>query len=274
MQRSYSRKNHEFRPYKFERNFIENSEGSVLISCGKTKVLVTAKIQTSLPPFMKESQGLEGWLSAEYSMLPGSTQDRVSRERGKPNARSLEIQRLIGRSLRAMLDLRQLPGISIQVDADVIQADGGTRTASITGAYIAVYDALTSLQDKGLKIKSPKNIQLYEAQPGIKILSNDGNFMEFLAFQNGLPIINQVAAISVGLNSGEILVDLDYEEDSSAEADANFVLTSLGEIIEIQATAEKALISESEFKSMYDLAKTSIKELAKLQNQALNLCQK
>lgn len=236
MQRIDNRTPDQLRPYSFERNFINTAEGSVLVSCGNTKVIVTAKPQKKVPPFLEEAG--TGWLTAEYSMLPGSCQDRTRREK---NSRATEIQRLIGRSLRAAVDLKKLPPLTITIDCDVIQADGGTRTASITGAYVALYDCLRYLQDK------------------------EGHFAD------GLPIINQVAAISVGIKDATALLDLNYAEDSTAEADANFVLTSEGKIIEMQGTAEGEPFSKESYDQMYDLALKGVKELADLQNQALGL---
>jgi ribonuclease PH len=180
-------------------------------------------------------------------MLPGSGQERVKRERNKANSRSLEIQRLIGRSLRAMVDMMAMPPVTINIDADVIQADGGTRTASITGAYIAVYDALRHLQENGVKIRD-QHIE---------------------CFKNGLPIRKQVAAISVGIKGGVPLLDLNYPEDSTAEADANFILTAEGEIVEIQATAEDGVIQADQFQAMFNLARKGIRELADLQTATI-----
>lgn len=249
--RNDGRKTNQLRPYKFETGFIKTAEGSVLVSCGETRVIVTAKVDPSLPPFLKDCtkspETTQGWVTAEYSMLPGSTQDRCQRERNKVNARSSEIQRLIGRSLRAMVDLKKLPPITINIDCDVIQADGGTRTASITGAYVAVYKCLEHLQKHGVKIRD-------------EIV---------MPFKDGLPIIHQVAAISVGIRGGEALLDLNYEEDSSAQADGNFILTSNGDIVEIQATAEDGVVSQEQFQAMLDLAKEGMKELCALQDQAL-----
>lgn len=246
------RQNNQLRPYKFETGFIETAEGSVLVSCGKTRVIVTAKVDTSLPPFLKDAaknpETCQGWITAEYAMLPGSTEERCRRERNKVNARSLEIQRLIGRSLRAMVDLKKLPPVSINIDCDVIQADGGTRTASITGAYVAVHKCLEYMQKNGVQIKDEL----------------------IMPFKNGLPIINQVAAISVGIKNEEALLDLNYEEDSSAEADANFILTSNGDIIEIQTTAEHGVITQEQFNQMFDLAQKGVTELCDLQNKALS----
>lgn len=237
----------ELRSYKFERGFIKTAEGSCLVSCGDTRVIVTAKIDTSLPPHLRDARPTQGWLTAEYSMLPGSTQDRISRERNKANSRSLEIQRLIGRSLRAMVDLKSMPPITIQVDADVIQADGGTRTASITGAYVAVYDALRHLQEHGVTIKDK----------------------HYQCFQTSLPIIRQVAAISAGIKDGQAILDLNYEEDSSAEADGNFILSADGDIIEIQATAENGVIDPKQFQAMLELAQNGVAELCQLQKACL-----
>lgn len=241
------RSHDQLRPYTFQRNFIKTAEGSVLVCCGDTKVIVTAKIDPSLPPHLRNSPAPQGWITAEYAMLPGSSHDRVGRERNKAHSRSLEIQRLIGRSLRAMVDLSKLPPLSINIDADVIQADGGTRTASITGAYIAVYDCLKYLQKNGIQLK-------------------DG-FIK--PFADGLPIVNQVAAVSVGIVDGVSLLDLNYQEDSQAEADANFILSASGNIIEIQASAEESSFDERAFHEMFDLAKKAVKELAYLQNQVL-----
>lgn len=271
MQRSQNRKENQLRNYSFERNFIKTSEGSVLVSCGDTKVIVTAKIETNLPPFLRESDELQGWITAEYSMLPGSSKDRIQRERNKYNARSLEIQRLIGRSLRAMIDLKKLPGITINIDADVIQADGGTRTASITGAYVAVYDALRYLQTNIIKIRTPRNMKALENDKNTEIISNNGREVELKLFRNELPITNQIAAISVGIKDGQALLDLDYPEDSTAQADGNFILTSSGDIVEIQTTAEDGVITQTDFETMFKLAQKGVKDLCALQNQALGL---
>lgn len=235
----------QLRPYSFERGFIKTAEGSCLVSCGDTRVIVTAKIDPSLPPHLRDAK--QGWVTAEYSMLPGSGHERIRRERNKANSRSLEIQRLIGRSLRAMVDLTALPPVTINIDADVIQADGGTRTASITGAYIAVYDALRHLQENGVTIRD----------------------QHIKCFANGLPIRKQVAAISVGIKDGVPLLDLNYPEDSSAEADANFILTAEGEIVEIQATAEDGVIQAEQFDAMFELARKGIAELAQLQTATI-----
>lgn len=269
--RSENRSPDQLRNYTFERNFIKTSEGSVLVSCGDTKVIVTAKVETNLPPFLRDSEELQGWVTAEYSMLPGSGHDRIKRERNKYNARSLEIQRLVGRSLRAMIDLKKLPGITINIDADVIQADGGTRTASITGAYVAVYDALRYLQSNVIKMRAPRNMKALESDPNTEIVSHNGREVELKLFRNELPITNQIAAISVGMKDGQALLDLDYPEDSTAQADGNFILTSSGDIVEIQTTAEDGVINPADFDSMFKLAQKGVKELCELQNQALGL---
>lgn len=269
--RSENRTVDQIRNYSFERNFIKTSEGSVLVSCGDTKVIVTAKVEASVPPFLRDEPDLQGWVTAEYSMLPGSSNDRIRRERNKANARSLEIQRLIGRSLRAMVDLKKLPGITINIDADVIQADGGTRTASITGAYVAVYDALRYLQTNITKMRTPRNIEAFENDDNIEIVSNNGKEMEVKLFKKELPITNQIAAISVGIKDGQVLLDLDYPEDSTAQADGNFILTASGDIVEIQTTAEDGVITQSDFDSMLSFAQKGVKDLCALQNQALGL---
>lgn len=244
----------ELRPYSFERNFIKTAEGSCLVTCGDTKVIVTAKVDASVPPFLRDANPPQGWLTAEYAMLPGSSNERIKRERNKAAARSLEIQRLIGRSLRAMIDLKKLPPISINIDCDVIQADGGTRTASITGAYVAVYDALTHIQKNGIEIMDRKEKAMKKIMP----------------FQDGLPINHQIAAISVGICDGEVLLDLDYPEDSTAQADGNFILTSSGDIIEIQTTAEDGVIPQDMFNKMLQVAQKGIETLCDLQKNALD----
>jgi ribonuclease PH len=188
-------------------NFTENAYSSVLISFGKTRVLCTASVEHSVPRFLRDSG--KGWVTAEYSMLPASTNERMRREvsKGKQSGRTMEIQRLIGRSLRAAIDLEALGEISIVIDCDVIQADGGTRTTAITGGMIVLYDAVQKLLKEGSIQKNP--------------------------------ITQMVSAISVGLVKGEVLLDLDYEEDSGAEVDLNLVMTEAGEFIEIQGTAEE-----------------------------------
>ncbi len=233
--RNDGRKIDELRPYSFERNFIKTAEGSVLVSCGDTKVIVTAKPEDRIPPFLKEAG--TGWVTAEYAMLPGSCADRTRRDK---NSRASEIQRLIGRSARAMVSMDKMPPVTITIDCDVIQADGGTRTASISGAYIALKDCL-------------------------EYLKKEAGY-----FQEGLPLINQIAAVSVGIVDGQPLLDLNYIEDSTADTDANFVLCGSGKIIEIQGTAEKEAFSKDELDAMFSLAQKGVVDLCNLQNKALN----
>ena len=213
------------------------AEGSCLASFGHTKVLITASLEESVPPFLR-GRG-QGWVTAEYGMLPRATHTRGRREaaQGKQSGRTQEIQRLIGRSMRAVVDMKALGERQISLDCDVIQADGGTRTAAITGAWVALRIATRYLLDEGL-------------------ITTD-------------PILDQVAAISCGVFSGTPVLDLDYEEDSNAEADANFVLTGKGDIVEIQATGEKRGFSEGEFESLFSLARKGIGELILAQRLAV-----
>jgi len=213
------------------------AEGSCLVTFGHTKVLVTASLETGVPPFLK-GKG-QGWVTAEYGMLPRATHTRGRREAaaGKQSGRTQEIQRLIGRSLRAVVDLKALGERQISLDCDVIQADGGTRTASITGAWVALRMACDYLRAEGL-IKTQ-------------------------------PVLDQVAAISCGVFNGVPVLDLDYEEDSEAEADANFVFTGKGDIVEIQATGEKRGFTRAEFDQLYALADKGITELGALQRAAV-----
>lgn len=217
--------------------FAKHAEGSALICFGDTHVLCTATVEEKVPPFLKGKGA--GWVTAEYGMLPRSTHSRMNREasRGKQGGRTLEIQRLIGRSMRAVTDLTALGERQIKLDCDVIQADGGTRTAAITGAYVALHQALQSLVDG-------------ELLPSI-------------------PLVDQVAAISCGLYQGEAVLDLDYDEDSNAQADANFVLTGQGKIVEIQSTAEENAFDEDDFLKMLHLAREGIQTLLGLQRDAL-----
>ena len=235
--RHNNRSNSELRPITFERHYTKHAEGSVLVSFGDTKVLCTATIEQGVPRWLK-GQG-QGWLTAEYGMLPRATGTRTQREavKGKQSGRTQEIQRLIGRSLRAMLDLKKLGEYTIYVDCDVIQADGGTRTASITGAAVAVIDALESLQRQ-------------------KKLKTD-------------PFLGLVAAVSVGVKAGQVLLDLDYEEDSSSDTDLNVVMSEQGGFIEIQGTAEGKAFSRDETNQMLDLAQQGITALIDAQKQAL-----
>src|SRR5690242_3163679 len=212
------------------------AEGSCLASFGHTKVLVTASLEEGVPPFLR-GRG-QGWVTAEYGMLPRATHTRGRREaaQGKQSGRTQEIQRLIGRSMRAVIDMKALGERQISLDCDVIQADGGTRTASITGAWVALRMAVNHLLAEG-------------------VLTAD-------------PIIDQVAAISCGVHQDIPVLDLDYEEDSTAEADANFVLTGSGDIVEIQATGEKRGFTRAEFEGLFDLARKGIGELVQMQVKA------
>ena len=239
IKRPSGRKHNEKRPVSAEIGFSKYAEGSCLIRFGDTHVLCTATVEERVPPFLR-GQGI-GWITAEYGMLPRSTHTRTDREaaRGKQSGRTLEIQRLIGRSLRAVTDTKALGERQVRIDCDVIQADGGTRTAAITGGYIALHLALTNLVSK-------------QVLPRV-------------------PLSDQVAAISCGIYKGYPVLDLDYSEDSSAEADCNFVLTGAGGIIEIQATAEKEPFSSSVFDELTDLAKCGIAELVRLQKTVLNI---
>jgi len=225
------------RQIKITRNFTRHAEGSVLIEFGDTKVLCTASVEESVPPFLK-GKGT-GWVTAEYAMLPRATHTRSPREaaKGKQTGRTLEIQRLIGRSLRAVTDLTKLGERSITIDCDVIQADGGTRTASITGAYIALTDALATLRDKGV---------LKE-----------------------LPLKEAVAAVSVGILNGEVLLDLNYPEDSAAQVDMNFVMTASNRFVEVQGTAETEPFTVFQMDAMRELAAEGIRRLFEIQSEAL-----
>jgi ribonuclease PH len=234
--RKDKRANDEMRPVKFTRGFTKNAAGSVLAEFGDTKVIVTASVEDKVPRFLADTG--KGWLTAEYSLLPGSTGQRVQRDRGTLiSGRTQEIQRLIGRTLRAAVDLTKIGERTITIDADVIQADGGTRTASISGGYIALYDALEKLVKEG------------------KIEEN--------------PITEPIAAVSVGIVNGEVRLDVDYSEDSNADADANIVMTESGKLLEFQATAEKEPFSRDEFLEILEVAEKGIKEIIKAQKEAL-----
>ncbi|MCU0950500.1 MAG: ribonuclease PH [Burkholderiaceae bacterium] len=227
------------RPVRLTRHYTRHAEGSVLVEFGHTQVICTVSIDDKLPSFLK-GKG-QGWLTAEYGMLPRATHTRGDREaaKGKQSGRTQEIQRLIGRSLRAVVDLSQLGERTLQIDCDVIQADGGTRTASITGAYVAVHDALSVLKQRGL-----------------------------LA---GWPLRDAVAAVSVGMHAGQALLDLDYAEDAGCETDMNVVMTGDGRFVEVQGTAEGAPFSEDEMRTMLQYARRGIGELLAAQRQALGL---
>ena len=237
-QRPSQRKASELRPVTITRSFTKHAEGSVLIEFGDTKVLCTASILEKVPPHQKGSG--EGWVTAEYGMLPRSTHTRSEREaaRGKQSGRTQEIQRLIGRAMRSVFDLKVLGERTIHLDCDVLQADGGTRTAAITGAYVAARDAVNLLL---------KN----------KVISSD-------------PILDSVAAISVGIYQGVSVLDLDYAEDSACDTDMNIVMTGKGGMIEVQGTAEGAPFSRAELEALLNLAKAGIEELSSLQRKALS----
>lgn len=226
--RKDNRKNNELRPIKFTKDFTKNALGSVLVEFGDTKVITTASVDFSKPKWM-EKDSVQGWVTAEYSLLPSSTSTRCRRERTSVSGRTQEIQRLIGRSLRACVDMSKMPDLTIIIDADVIQADGGTRTASICGGFLALKDAI----DKLIK---------------------DGKLQEN-------PIIEPIAAISAGIVGEEVMLDLCYEEDSSAQVDANIVLTKSGKIIEFQTTAEGEPFSQEQMQEIFKIAKNGISEI-------------
>lgn len=235
--RNDGRKAGELRKITVTRNFIKHAEGSVLVEFGDTKVICNASVEESVPPFLRGKGS--GWVTAEYSMLPRSTHTRSPREaaKGKIGGRTHEIQRLIGRSLRAVIDLTALGERSIHIDCDVIQADGGTRTASITGAYIALAESVNWLLSKG------------------SIAAN--------------PLREAVAAVSVGIVAGEVLLDLDYSEDSTAEVDMNFVVTSSGRFVEVQGTAESEPFTIEQMDKMRVVALDGINQLLKVQQEVL-----
>lgn len=235
--RPSQRENHALRSITLLRNYTRHAEGSVLVEFGHTKVICTASFTPGVPPFLKDSG--QGWVTAEYGMLPRSTHSRMQREaaKGKQTGRTQEIQRLIARSLRAAVDLKALGENTIIVDCDVIQADGGTRTASITGGCVALYDAIQLMRKTEVIMTEP--------------------FLQF------------VASVSVGIHQGASILDLDYDEDSNAETDMNVVMTETGKFIEIQGTAEKNTFSEAELTNMLTLAKTGIHELISKQKGAV-----
>ena len=236
--RSGGRAAGQLRPVRLTRGFTIHAEGSVLVEFGATRVLCTASVEEKVPPHKRGSG--EGWVTAEYGMLPRSTHTRSDREaaRGKQSGRTQEIQRLIGRSMRAVFDLGKLGERTIQLDCDVLQADGGTRTASITGAYVAAHDAVSRLIASGKLAQSP--------------------------------ITAQVAAISVGMSDGKALLDLDYGEDSSCDTDMNVVMTGAGHFVEVQGTAEGVAFSRAEMDAMLTLAEKGIVELMELQRACLS----
>jgi ribonuclease PH len=232
-----ARRNDQLRKVTITRNYLKYPDGSVLIQCGDTKVICTAIIDDFVPNHRKGSGG--GWISAEYSMIPGSTAERISRDghTGKVKGRSLEIQRLVGRSLRAVVDLEIMGEISVMIDSDVIQADGGTRTASITGAYVAMYDAFQKWVKEG---KLKKN-----------------------------PIKEYLAATSVGIVGGEIMLDLAYEEDSRADVDMNVVMTESGNFVELQGTAEGEAFPRKTLDELLDIGAKGVKELIAIQKKVI-----
>ena len=237
MSRPSDRSAAQLRPVTITRNFTKHAEGSVLVEFGNTRVLCTASVDTSVPRFLK-GKG-QGWVTAEYGMLPRSTHSRMNREAaaGKQSGRTLEISRLIARSLRAAVDLTALGEHSITVDCDVLQADGGTRTAAITGAWVAAQDAVASLMARGLLARTP--------------------------------IRDAVAAVSVGLLGGVPLLDLDYPEDSACDTDMNVVMTGAGHFVEVQGTAEGAAFSRDEMNALLDLAQQGIADLVLMQRESL-----
>jgi ribonuclease PH len=235
VKRSDGREPEALRPVKITRHYLKHAEGSVLIEIGDTKVICSASVEERVPQFLRNSG--RGWVTAEYSMLPRSTNTRTPRDRGGGNGRAFEIQRLIGRSLRSVTDLTAFGERTIWIDCDVIQADGGTRTASITGAYVALADAFRKMVKDGLIEK--------------------------------VPIGDSVAAISVGKVDGRVLLDLNYEEDSKAEVDMNVVMTGNGKFVEIQATGEEAVFTKKEMDELTRMAQRGIKKLTKIQKKSL-----
>ena len=236
--RHSNRSNDQMRPISFERGVNKHAEGSCLVKFGDTHVLCTASLEERVPGWMRNTG--KGWITAEYGMLPRSTNDRMRREAssGKQGGRTLEIQRLIGRSLRAVVDLQALGEMQITVDCDVLQADGGTRTAAITGGFVALYDCFALMEKR----------QIVRVERVLK---------------------DHVAAISCGIIGGEPMIDLDYNEDSTAGTDANFVMTGKGGIVEIQGTAEGEPFSQDQFDSLLKLARNGINQLVELQKQAI-----
>jgi ribonuclease PH len=236
--RPSGRRPDQLRPVHFQRHFTKHAEGSVLISCGETRVLCTASVEDRVPPWLRGKGS--GWVTAEYGMLPRATGSRNMREatRGKQGGRTLEIQRLIGRSLRAVIDLEALGERTVTLDCDVLQADGGTRTASITGAYVALVDAMDQLFDAG------------------KVKRN--------------PVHGRIAAVSVGMLGSDAVLDLDYAEDAAADTDLNVVMNDGGAFIEVQGTAEGHAFHRHELDAMLDLAAQGISELIQAQQDAID----
>ena len=226
--RKNNRANDELRPFKFTKDFTKHALGSVLVEFGDTKVITTASVDHKKPKWMEQDDN-RGWVTAEYSLLPSATNTRCQRERNKVSGRTHEIQRLIGRSLRACVDLEKMPDLTITIDADVIQADGGTRTASICGGFLALREAVKKLMASG------------------ELKEN--------------PIVEPIAAISIGMHGDEILLDLDYEEDSHARVDSNVVLTKSGKIVDFQTTAEGEPYEKEQMLRLFDVAHEGIKKI-------------
>ena len=237
MMRPDARKNNQLRKIKVTKDYIQHAEGSCLIEFGETRVICTASVEENVPSFLKGTG--KGWVTAEYGMLPRSTNTRMQREKAASSGRTMEIQRLIGRSLRAVVDTEKLGERTIKIDCDVIQADGGTRTASITGGFIALTLAL-------LKIKKQGAMQQF-------------------------PLTDYVAAVSVGISRGDLCLDLNYDEDSKAEMDMNVVMVGSGEFVEVQGTAEGKPFSKIEMEKLLDLAKKGIKELISIQRKVVGI---
>jgi ribonuclease PH len=235
MKRSDGRGPGVLRPVRITRHYMKHAEGSVLIEIGDTKVICSASVEERVPPFLRNTG--KGWVTAEYSMLPRSTHTRTPRDKGGGGGRAFEIQRLIGRSLRSVTDLTAFGERTIWIDCDVIQADGGTRTASITGAYVALVDAFRKMVKDGIIEK--------------------------------VPVKDSVAAISVGKVDGEVLLDLNYEEDSKAEVDMNVVMTGSGKFVEIQGTAEGGVFTKKEMDELMIIAQNGIKVLTRIQKKSL-----
>jgi ribonuclease PH len=224
----------QMRPVRIERNYPSAAAGSVMITAGRTRILCTASISTDPPKWLETSDPPRGWVTAEYNMLPGSTPDR---QRRGPTSRGTEIQRMIGRALRAAVDLEKLPGIAITCDCDVIEADGGTRTASVTGAYVALADAIVVARERRLIARNPLH--------------------------------GPVAATSVGVVDGQVMLDLDYELDSRAEVDMNVVMNHRGQFVELQGTGEAGVFDQEQLERMLDFARRGIRKLITIQRKAL-----
>jgi ribonuclease PH len=236
MLRHDGRSSDQMRPIRITPHFTKNAHGSVLIEYGDTRVICTVCVEEGVPAFLRNSSPAQGWLTAEYGMLPGATGTRTRRERPAPSGRSQEIQRLIGRSLRGVIDLTRAADLTFNIDCDVIQADGGTRTASITGSYVALKMAVDKLLRSG------------------RLGEN--------------PLVDAVAAVSVGLRDGEVLVDLDYQEDSTADLDMNVVMTQSGRFLEVQGTAERASFARNDILAIIDAAEAALKPCFELLHEA------